>query len=95
MSAILEGPKTEKEWQAQDDAYTLARAEEIKADENRLSAAKEQAGKMLAKEQEELAALRKVAGKGRSTGKSGNTVENQPKSQSQQTSSFGSFHKII
>ena len=57
---------TESDWAARDDARTLAHAEEIKADEKRLTAAKQQAGAMLEEEQKELTALRKVAGKGRS-----------------------------
>jgi hypothetical protein len=61
MSA--EVPMSEKEWEAHYDAETLARAEEIKSDEARLSAAQTQAAKMTEKKQEEAAAMAKVAGK--------------------------------
>ncbi|MGA2937294.1 MAG: hypothetical protein ABSF52_09380 [Syntrophobacteraceae bacterium] len=53
----IEGPKTDKEWQAHDDAHTLARAKEVMADEKRLKAATEAAEKIaknLAEEAERM-----------------------------------------
>ena len=67
---------TEADWSARSDAMTLAHAEEIKADEKRHAAAKQQAGTMLEEEQRELTALRKVAGKGRSPAAGDVTNEN-------------------
>lgn len=55
--------KTEKEWQAQEDAHTLARAEAIKADQNRLTAAQVAAQKMLDDEKKDVQLLSKVAGR--------------------------------
>lgn len=60
---MIERPLTDAEWRAQDDARTLAVAEEIKADKDRLSKAAAAAGQMVAKEKEGLKALAKVAGK--------------------------------
>ena len=37
--AKVDAPMTDKEYQARDDAHTLARAKEISADEKRLAAA--------------------------------------------------------
>ncbi|MGA2228539.1 MAG: hypothetical protein ABSH41_29240 [Syntrophobacteraceae bacterium] len=37
--ATVDGPMSDKEWQAHDDAHTLSRAQEIMADEKRLKAA--------------------------------------------------------
>lgn len=51
----------ERKWQAQDDAYTLARAEEIKASAGRQRAAKTAAKAMLKEEQKRTQALAKVA----------------------------------
>lgn len=44
MSTVA--PKTDKEWQAHDDAHTLARAKEIMADEKRLATAVKAAEKI-------------------------------------------------
>lgn len=53
--------KQEKEWMAEDDMRTLARAEEIKSDRQRLSRAK-QAGTRIVKEKEkEVDAIQKVS----------------------------------
>lgn len=60
---MIDEPKTDKEWQAQYDAQTLAQAEEIKADETRLAAAQAQAKKMVENKREEAKAMAKVAGK--------------------------------
>ena len=58
-------PKTDKEWQAHDDAQTLARAEVIKKDEVRLTRAQEAAAVIANREREEANAMQKVAGKKR------------------------------
>lgn len=61
--AMYSEPVSERDWQARDDARTLARAKEIEADQKRLDAAKVQARVMLEEEKKELSALSKVAGK--------------------------------
>lgn len=53
--------KQEKEWMAQDDMRTLARAEEIKADKQRLSKAKQVGNKMAKEKMQEAKAMQKVA----------------------------------
>lgn len=60
-------PITEAEWQARDDANTLARAEAIKADQKRLEAAQGQAKKMLEESKKETAAMAKIARNGGSS----------------------------
>ena len=55
--------KSEADYQAEDDAMTLARAEAIKADEKRLAAAKDKARQMLDGEKKDVQLLAKVAGK--------------------------------
>lgn len=61
---MIDTPQSDKEWQAQYDAETLATAEEIKADEPRLKAAEAKAAKMAEDKQEQAKAMKKVAGKG-------------------------------
>lgn len=60
---MTERPKTaqEKRWQAEEDAYTLARAEELKKDPKRLTAARNKAAEQAAERQEQADALKKVA----------------------------------
>lgn len=53
----------ELKWQRRDDARTLARAEEIKADKERYDGAKIGAKEILAEETTRLNGLTKVAGK--------------------------------
>jgi len=53
--------KQEKEWQAKDDARTLATAEVVKNDSARLSAAKVAARVMAEEEKEEAKAMTRVA----------------------------------
>ena len=69
------GPKSEKEWQAQDDAHTLARAEAIKADSSRHQRAKNAAQKMLDDEREDVRLLSKVAGRRAPRQPSGGTTK--------------------
>lgn len=47
VSTLGGSDKQEKEWQAEDDARTLLRAEEIRRDKARLNAAKQWAQKRL------------------------------------------------
>ena len=56
-------PKTEAQWQAEDDARTLAQAEVIKQDQARLANARNAAAKIAAREREEANAMSKVAGR--------------------------------
>ena len=53
---------TEKDYDAQYDAETLARAEEIKTSFARMKAAKSQAKKMVAEEKKRMDGLQKVVG---------------------------------
>ena len=53
----------EKKWQGRDYAYTLARAEQIKADKERLANAQKEAKNMVAEREAELSGMRKVAGR--------------------------------
>lgn len=55
-------PKSDKDWQAYDDANILARAEQIKQDKERLSNAQNAAKKILEEKSKEENALRKIAG---------------------------------
>lgn len=55
--------KSDKTWQEDSDADTLARAAEIKADKARMQGAKRGAKRMLEKEAPRLTALKKVAKK--------------------------------
>ena len=57
----------EKKWQARDDLYTLQRAEEIKADKSRVTAAKGEASVMIKEQQQRLEALKKISASKTST----------------------------
>lgn len=54
---------SEKNWQAEQDAYTLAAADEILSDNKRLNAAKKAATKMVKEQAARLESLFKIAGK--------------------------------
>ena len=56
-------PCDDKKYQEEDDARTLARGEEIKADKKRMSGAKKGAKRMVTEEEARLKGLRKVARK--------------------------------
>ena len=51
-------------WRAREDARSLARAEEIKADKERLTLARVHAHELLNEESERMSGLKKVAGQG-------------------------------
>jgi len=51
----------DKKWQAQDDARTLAQANEIKSDPTRIRAAVKEAKVMVKEEQQRLTSISKVA----------------------------------
>lgn len=55
--------KVREEWEKRDDAYTLARAEMIKADKERLADAQEMAKKIANEEIDRVKGIMKVAGK--------------------------------
>ena len=59
----MKGPtaQSDKEWQAECDARSLAETEEIKSDGKRLSAAKKAAKKLLKDRTKEVKSLRKIA----------------------------------
>lgn len=77
-------PKSEKDWQAWDDAKTLARANRINEDPARLNAAKSAAQKIAEEESKEANAMKKVA-RGQKT---------RPKTDGKETASFNVFQKI-
>ncbi len=57
----------EKKWQREDDARTLAQAEEIKADQSRLDGARSEAAEMAKEQDNRTKALRRVAGNAKPT----------------------------
>jgi hypothetical protein len=67
-------PMSDKEWRAREDARTLAIANVIAEDPQRLSAAKDAARKMAEEEQKEASAMKKVANN--KSGKSRDTSSN-------------------
>lgn len=71
----------DKKWQAQDDARTLAEANIIVNDPERLKLAQDEAAKMAKEQQEKARAMTRVAGKKRvrvqdGEGKRGNIPQN-------------------
>ena len=65
----MPSPKTEKQWEAESDAGTLAQAEVITNTPTRLRAAKTAAKKLAADQEKQARGMRKVAtGKVRKTG---------------------------
>ena len=66
----------EKKWQRRDDARTLARAEEIKADKERYKGAMIGAKEILEEETKRLNGLTKVAGKKSNSSKKYNESAN-------------------
>ena len=83
-------PMTEKQWQARDDAHTLARAEEIKADPTRMSNAQQAAKNMLEEQRKETQAIAKVARKGSRT----NTTPSVKRVKRSTTDGLNVFRKI-
>jgi hypothetical protein len=58
----VEQSKTDKEWEAENDARTLMEAEVIKGDPKRLEAATKAADKLSKEKVDEAASMQKVAG---------------------------------
>ncbi len=56
-------PKTDKEWQAEMDAETLASGAAIRADKPRMAAAKRAAGKLAKDQQVRATAMKSIARK--------------------------------
>lgn len=54
----------DRRWMAQDDARTLARAEEIKGDSKRFKAAAKEAKSMAKEKMDEANAMKKIAKRG-------------------------------
>ena len=80
----------EIKWRARDDARTLARAEEIKADKERMRLAQAGAREILNEESKRLNGLNKVAG--RKTPKTTEPKEEFPvRSSANRNAMFGSF----
>jgi hypothetical protein len=63
MAKVTSMAVQEKQWQAQDDAHALARAEEIKNDPGRVKMAAAAAKKMQQESQQRADAMKKVAQK--------------------------------
>ena len=63
MAAALARDFSEKSFREEDDARTMARAEEIKGDAKRMAGARRGAKKMLVEKQKEVGGLKKVAGR--------------------------------
>ena len=81
----------EMKWRARDDARTLARAEEIKADKERMKLAQEGAREILNEESKRLNGLNKVAG--RKTPKTTETPKEEfpVRNSANRNAMFGSF----
>ena len=60
---MIEKKRVREEWEKRDDARTLARAEEIKADKERLADAQKAARDIASEEIERVKGIIKVAGK--------------------------------
>ncbi len=56
-------PEEQRDWEAEGDAHTLAKAEEIMRDPGRVMSAKKAANKLSDKKEKEAAAMNAVAGK--------------------------------
>lgn len=65
---MLEQPKSNDDYQAEWDAQSLAEAEKIKGDPARLEKAQTAAVRLAEEEREKANAMRKVAGRKRSSG---------------------------
>jgi hypothetical protein len=78
----------EKRWRAEDDARTLAQAEQIKADRERLQSAKDAAARLLAEEEERIRGMRKIA---RS---SSSATSKKPTSTAKPSNGFNTFERI-
>jgi hypothetical protein len=62
--------KSEKDWKAENDANTIAEAEAIKADKERLAGAKKAAAKMAKEQRARADGLTKLAGRRSGRGRS-------------------------
>lgn len=76
-------------WRARDDARTLARAEEIKSDPERMKLARQSANEILKEEADRLKGLSKVVGK--KTPKSKEQEVPQRRTSATRNNMFGSF----
>ena len=89
--------KQEKEWQAKDDARTLATAEVVKNDSARLSAAKVAARVMAEEEKEEAKAMTRVANMRKTNTLSSNDKEggeSKPKRKAKPKNTHNVFNRI-
>lgn len=84
----------EKRWRAEDDAHTLARAEEIKDDKARMDAAAQAAKRMADEEAERMKNMRKVARKKPSTSSTPKTSKRVVKKPAKGPDSFNIFQRI-
>ena len=66
----MSGIKSEKQWQKESDARTLAEAERIRSDKSRLSGAKQAAKQMAKESKQETDRLSKIAGSSRTATRS-------------------------
>ena len=81
-------PKTDKEWQAYDDARTLAHAEEIRGDSKRLSGAKAAAVKIAAEDEKQLEKMKKIAKMRPTPGSAGASSKTKKKAQANKHNVF-------
>ena len=72
--AIKNMTREEKRWQAEGDAHTLARAQEIQADKGRMGAAKKVAGQQAKELQKQTRAMQNVANRGTSNNPANKTA---------------------
>lgn len=89
--------RQEKEWQAQDDAHTLANAEVVKNDPTRLSAAKSAALKIADEEKDRAEAMGHVSKirKSKTLEGSGEQGEDKPKAKQKQKAKPKNVHNVF
>lgn len=90
----MNGIVADKQWQAQDDARTLAFAEAIKQDPGRLKSAQEAAQKMVEQKREEADAMAKVAGQKANNSTTTPAVSKKPDNTTSKNLLFNIFNKI-
>lgn len=88
---------SDRDWRAKDDARTLAEAEVIKQDKDRLIAAQDAAKRMAEEKNEEARAMKKVAGRKKTSvnPRDGLTMDNsKPNSKTLGGNSLNVFKRI-
>jgi hypothetical protein len=88
----IDSPKSEREWRAESDANTLARAAAIQENPTRYAAAKVAAAKLLEDEQKDVRLLSKVSGK--PVPSSAKPVPQSPRTFNRKNTKFNTFKRI-